>query len=196
MLRRLLTAAAFCLTAVFSTGTVQAATVITGGITEVIVTAPLGSLGLSAKATGTASNTGARFEFPITGGSIADDGNALIEHEGVGVMLSAKDGTSATVGNFVIDTVAAVIRGTVGDGTDFVDLFDLDLANAGPSGIDVLIGSNLATALTSIFGAPDLTGATFGKATTEPSVVPLPAPALLLLGGLLALGGLRKRKTA
>ena len=46
-----------------------------------------------------------------------------------------------------------------------------------------------------MFGAPDLTGATFGYAVPSPTLapVPLPAGALLLIGGLGMLGLVRRR---
>lgn len=172
---------------------VKAETVnILGGITELTVTADLGALGLTPAATGTASLEGATFGFPITGGSVLADGNALIEHEGVGVSLTAGD-TTAEVGNFLIDTAQATIFGTVGDGTDFAGLFDLGPAT--DDGIEVLIATPLAGALTSVFGAPDLSGAQFGFATVSPDLAPVPLPAgmPLLLVGLGAIGALRLR---
>jgi hypothetical protein len=173
----------------------QAATVnITGGITTVDVTADLAGLGLGAAAFGTASLSGSTFTFPISGGTVdTATGNAIIEHTGVGVALFAGT-TAATVGNFVIDTAAATIRGNVNGGSAFVDLFTLGPATT--QGIEVLFASPLAGALSQVFGAPDLTGATFGFANTAPATTPVPLPAAmpLLLAGLGAFGALRLRR--
>jgi len=197
MIKRTLLLAATLMLPIFASGTAQASTVsIEGGITTLEVVAPLGALGLTGAPTGTASADGAVFSFPITGGSVFSNGNALIEHEGVGVTLSNAMGTEATVGDFRIDTAMASILGTVNGGTDFVPLFELGAADA--RGIEVTIGETLAGALTSIFGAPDLNGATFGFANVTPEIseVPLPASALLLLAGFGAMAGLRARKKA
>lgn len=171
---------------------------ITGGLTELTVTAPLGDLGIGAAAFGTATFDGTTFGFPITGGQAFSDGNAFIEHDGVGVVLIA--GTqAATVGNFQIDTAASTILGNVNGGTAFAPLFDL--GPAGDMGIEVKISSTLGGALASVFASadlPDLSGATLGFATTAPTVseVPLPAAAWMLLVGLGGLFAMKRRKAA
>jgi hypothetical protein len=66
----------------------------------------------------------------------------------------------------------------------------------GTGGIPLLISSDLAIALTSIFGAGDLTGAEFGLANTSPTPVPLPAGLPLLLAGLGGLAVLRRKRAA
>ena len=63
------------------------------------------------------------------------------------------------------------------------------------------ISSDLAAALTGVFGAPDLTGARFGYANTDPQIgpapIPLPATLPLLAAGLLVAGlAARRRKAA
>lgn len=183
-----------------SAGTAQAVA-ITGGNTAVTVTADLAGLGLTPGLEGSATaeiNDGLlTVFFPITGGATGPAGNAVIEHEGSGVSLTAGD-TTASVGNFVITTSAGTVFGdllgsttgspleffTFGDGTDL-------------PGVELEISSTLAGALTGVFGAPDLTGATFGYAVPSPTLapVPLPAGALLLIGGLGMLGLVRRKSS-
>jgi hypothetical protein len=180
-----------------------AATVaLAGKETKVEVTANLGGLGLSGAPFGTAtadvSGEFPVFAFPITNGTIDTvTGNALFAHDGSGVTLSAGS-ISATVGNFLIQTETGTVFG------DLIDAVTGDSAASGlalfsfgtstaRSGIELLISSTLAGALTSVFGAPDLTGAQFGFATPDLVPVPVPAAGVLLLGGLGLLGGLRAR---
>jgi hypothetical protein len=175
-----------------------AATIAPTGETTVLVTAPIGSLGLGANPTGTASVSDAGgqplFAFDITGGTIDGAGNALIEHDGSGVELFAlaQPGISARVANFLIDTAAGTVSGNVNGGAGATVLFTFGNVTAG--GIELNISADLAGALTAVFGAPNLTGVQFGLANTAPSAVPLPASALLLLAGLGALGAARSRR--
>ncbi len=197
---------ALALFTVFASGA-SAATVALGGVeTRVTVTAPLGALGLSGAPFGTATvaTVDGRpvFTFPITGGTLdTATGQALIEHDGSGVTLAAGP-VSATVGNFLIDTASALVRGDLIDivtGTSVasgLELFTFGTDTTLP-GVELLISGTLAGALTATFGADDLTGAQFGFA--EPNVAPVPVPAagVLLLGGLGLMGVLRaRRKTA
>ncbi len=172
---------------------------VTGGSTAVTVTADLGGLGLTPGLEGSATaevNDGLlTVFFPITGGSTGPAGNALIEHDGSGVSLTAGE-TTASVGNFVIKTSA---------GTVFGDLFGVTTGSPLPfftfgedtdlPGVELEFTSTLAGALTDVFGAPDLTGETFGYAVPSPTLAPVPLPAggLLLIGGLGMLGLVRRR---
>ncbi len=189
----------------------EAATVGIAGVeTKVTVTAPLGALGLSGAPFGTAtadvSGANPVFTFPITGGTIdSHTDTALIEHQGSGVTLSAlADSTkSATVGNFLINTGTGTVSGGIIDAGTGMEVASgvtfFDIASSGdPRGVELLISTALAGALTDVFGAGDLTGATFGFAAPDVKPVPLPPAALLLLGGLGVMGAtkLRKRKAA
>jgi hypothetical protein len=167
--------------------------------TEVEVTAPLGALGLTPAPFGSATAIGAIFTFPVTGGSVDSlSGAALIEHAGSGVALTA--GTqSAFVGNFLIDTAAGAVfaDGAALGAPGFLGapIFTLGTGNALP-GVELLIAPTLASVLSAVFGAPDLTGVTFGYARPDVAVVPVPAAGLLLLSAVGGLGvaGARRRK--
>jgi hypothetical protein len=178
----------------------QAASIqINGVATAVEVTADLAGLGLTAAPFGSATALGAIFTFPVTGGSLDTvSGDALIEHSGSGVALTAGS-ASAFVGNFLIDTAAASVfaDGAALGAPGFlgVPIFSFGPGNALP-GVELLITAELAGALTAIFGAPDLTGATFGYARPDVSVVPIPAGGLLLLSALGTVGVTRLRRRA
>jgi hypothetical protein len=170
---------------------------IIGVKTDVEVTAPLGALGLTPAPFGSATAVGAIFTFPVTGGSVDSlSGAALIEHAGSGVALTA--GTqSAFVGNFLIDTAAGSV---FADGAALglpgflnAPIFNLGTGTELP-GVELIITSTLASVLTAVFGAPDLTGVTFGYARPDVAVVPVPAAGLLLLSGMGALGAVRLRR--
>jgi len=172
-----------------------------GVVTEVEVTADLAGFGLTPAPFGSATASGAIFSFPVTGATLDAVFSAVLEHEGSGLALTA-GASSAFVGNFLIDTGARTVfgDGAVLGGAGFLDapLFTFGDGTALP-GIELLISGTLAGALSSVFGAPDLTGATFGYARPElATVVPIPAAGLLLLTGVGALGAraLRRRHKA
>lgn len=174
---------------------------IIGVKTEVEVTAPLGALGLTPAPFGSATAIGAIFTFPVTGGTLDSlTGVALVEHDGSGVALTA--GTqSAFVGNFLIDTAAASVfaDGAALGAPGFLDapIFTFGTGTELP-GVELLISPTLASVLTAVFGAPDLTGVTFGYARPDVAVVPVPAAGLLLLSavGGLGIAGARRRTAA
>lgn len=181
----------------------QAATILPKNDTTVLVTARLAALGLGGAPTGTAGvsldpDGRPLFAFGITGGTIDKAGNALIEHTGSGVQLFAlaAPATSATVGNFLIDTLAGTVSGIVNGAGPSTVLFNFGETTR--RGISLNISSGLAGALTAVFGAPDLTGARFGFANTAPetAAVPVPAPFALLLGAVVGLAAIRRRRSA
>jgi hypothetical protein len=200
-MKRRLQQLAVVLAMVVTGAAAQAATILPKNQTTVLVTAPIGALGLGGVPTGTAGvsidgDGFPLFAFNITGGTIDANGNALIEHDGSGVRLFAlaNPTISATVGNFLVDTLGGTISGIVnGTGPQTV-LFTFDEVT--PRGIAIDISSALAGALTAVFGAPDLTGVRFGFANTapEPAPVPLPAGAPLILAALAALGLVARRR--
>lgn len=177
-------------------GAAGAATIAPTGVTTVEVTAPLGDLGLGAAPTGTATvdATGPdpAFAFPITGGTATESALTIL-HDGSGVELFASaDATiSATVGNFVIDTATDTVSGDVNGAPGGV-LFDFGTVSE--AGIELTVATLLSDSLTAVFGAPSLEGATFGIATTEAAVVPIPAALPLLAGGLAILGMIGRRR--
>lgn len=184
-----------------SAGAASAATVSIADANEttVRVTAPLDVLGLEGAPFGTATvdflGSNPVFSFPITGGTVdTDTGAAVIEHEGSGVTLTAGT-TSATVGNFVIDTAAGSIFGDLIGAATGLELFTLGAPNS--SGlIPIFISDTLGGAIDSFFGVSDLAGAQFGLASTDPSVVPVPASGLLLIAGLGGIAAMRRRARA
>lgn len=198
--KRYLAAMALALVAGLSGVASHAATILPKGETTVLVTANLRALGLKAEPTGTASVTTSDrkplYSFPITGGTADAAGNLKIEHEGSGVLLFARKNSEiqASVGNFLIDTLAGTVSGIVNGAGPSVVLFTL--GELTPRGISLDISSVLAGALTAVFGAPDLTGVRFGLANTAPEIAPVPLPAtgLALLGALVGLGALRRRR--
>lgn len=191
--------AAVSLAALLGTSAGAATVGIVGGQTDVTVTADLAALGLSGAPAGTASVAVVGgltvFSFPITGGAAFMDGNALVEHDGSGVTLSAGS-VAVTISNFLIDTAAMIVSGDIFGGPTDVTFFDFG-AETALSGVELEISSDLAGALTASFGAPDLTGATFGYAVPSPvtgvAPVPLPAGLPLLAAAMLGLVALRRR---
>ena len=177
------------------------ASVVVGGATDVTLTAgpTLAGLGLTATPTGTATVTTdgsgiPTFTFPITGGSIDDmSGAALIYHDGSGILFSAGS-SSLQIGNFLIDTSALLVSGDAtanGSALGTVPLFTIG------SGTSLFLTAEAAGAFTSIFGAPNLTGANVGFATVNAQTAAVPEPAtwfMMLLGFGMAGIALRRRE--
>lgn len=176
----------------------SAATII-GGATEVTLTSAttLTGLGLTFAPYGTASVVPGSGDpvvsFLITGGSRNETtGDLLVRHDGSGLDFTA-GGNSLRIGDFLIDTTNSVVRGTaVANGTSIgvVPLFDI------ASGLTLTLTSQAAGAFTSVFGAPDLTGATIGTADVSAvfSAVPEPANWALMIGGFVLAGTASRRK--
>jgi hypothetical protein len=189
--RKLLASAAFA--AVVLSAPANAQQIVTGGTTDVTLTAAptLTGLGLTAAPTGTATvgtdmSGIPTFTFPITGGSIDASGDALFYHEGSGILFTA-GGSSLGIGNFVIDTAALLVTGDVtANGTD---VGSVGLFTIGPN-TSLLLTADAAGAFTSIFGAPNLTGANVGFATVnaQTQAVPEPGTWMMMLAGFGAAG--------
>lgn len=194
-MKRILSGAVFAVAALFAAVSASASTLnIIGGTTEIQVTADLAGLGLTPSTFfggGTLDTSTGILSYDITGGTITGS-DAVIEHAGSSLVLTG-GGVSAFVGNFVIDTAAATVFGNVLGGSDSVAL--LDFGTIDSSGIQLLISADLAGALTTVFGAPNLTGAELGIANTAP-VVPLPAAGWMLLAGVGGLVVMRRRAQA
>lgn len=178
----------------------HAATIV-GGSTSVSLTAAptLIGLGLSIAPFGSANLDGIAppvATFLITGGSV-NGPDALIEHDGSGLLFTA--GTnSLSIGNFLINTALSSLTGKViVNGTttlNNVPLFDIG------AGLTLNLTSQAAGAFTSVFGAPNLTGALIGTAVTNPivqNVAPVPEPGvwMLMIAGFVIVGiALRRRE--
>lgn len=178
----------------------QAATII-GNDTQVSVSAfdALVGLGLTLSPFGTATvdTSGALpvATFAITGGTVDDmSGDAIVLHEGSGLTFTA-GATSVTYSDFVIDTGNALLTSTVtmgGGASGSIDLFTID------DSFNLFLTDAAAGGLTTVFGAPDLSGTEFGTATVDIAVagaIPEPGTWMMMILGFGAMGGaLRYRK--
>lgn len=186
------------------------AATIVGGETRVEVTADLAALGLTPGIIGTASivsGSPLTVAFPITGGSLDGALAGSILHEGSGVSLTA-GGNSLALTNFIIDTVGQRILGDAAlNGSALAEdlsLFTFDLStitvdqllDLDNPALGLFFTAEAAGALTSVFGAPDLTGAQFGLAATSPVLAAVPEPstwAMLIVGFGLAGTAVRRK---
>jgi hypothetical protein len=180
----------------------QAATIV-GGVTAVTLTAAptLTSLGLSFSTLGTATAMAnamgiPTINFPITGGTIDTNGRGLIEHNGSGLLFTA-GATTLALENFLIDTNTSQLFGrATANGTvlGVIPVFDITTI------LGLKLTPGAAGALTSLFGAPNLSGVQVGFASVNPTLsaaVPEPASWAMMIGGFGLIGmGLRRRRTA
>jgi FAD/FMN-containing dehydrogenase len=198
---RLAAAAAFCFASIApASATVMVdtrdAVTVSGGNTVVRVTADFAALGLTVSTLGSATIANGLVVFPITGGDLnpATLGGFIL-HNGSGVRFAA-GATTLDARNFRIDTVTSRLFGDVtagGSTLSNVALFDFTLSglsagqitNLNDPQIILRISSEAAGAFTSVFGAPNLAGAEFGRAATGPQLAAVPEPSTwaLMIGG-------------
>lgn len=176
-----------------------AVTPVTEGATSIKLTSIgvlTNDLGLSIGFEGDTSITGFEDGFPIisfavTGGSYDDvAGTGIWEHAGSGLSLMG-NGTSVSISGFVVDTAAGTV--SLGNqGVPPLPLFTIDDSR------DLLISTELSSAMTLLYGTPDLTNAIFGElilADAPPTTeVPVPAAAWLFGSALTGLMATRRKR--
>ncbi len=142
-------------------------------------------LGFSIAPVAPATVTGLTAVFPITGGNTTTD----ITHSGG--LAFTDNGVTTDISAFTInltnDTLTGNVNGATGSSTPFFDI--------GAGGV-LTLDPTLAGALTSIYGVPNLSGATIGTATINAVTTPEPASLALAGMGLLAAAFAACRKTS
>ena len=170
--RTLLAAAVVALLTVPEIGPAQALT----GDTSVALYPPtvdaLVGLGFSFAPVPPATLEALEAVFPISGGNLS---GGIIDHSG-GLGLT-KGGVTTDITDFEINLNTDILSGFVNGGASLTPFFNIGTG-------DVLtLNSTLAGALSSIYGIPNLTGATIGTATVTVTSVPEPSIwAMMLLG--------------
>ena len=140
---------------------------ITGGVTTVALNAAtvgaLVGIGFGIAPIAPSTLTGLDATFPIL--KEGDLTAGLIYHSGG--LVFTKGGTTTDIGSFIINLVTDKVTGSVNNSaTDTTPFFDI---GAG----DVLsLDPTLASALVSIYGVPNLSGATIGVATVDVTLAP------------------------
>lgn len=133
--------------------------------------------------------------LPITGGSI-DTGSLAnfgrIEHAGTGLSFT-NGATTLSFSDFVIDTAGLSISAEVGSASanyGVIPVFTLSQSGNTAAPVALALTGDAATAFSSSFGAPNLTGFQVGLANTVPitAAVPEPATVLSMLAGLGLMG--------
>lgn len=171
----------------------QAAAIVGGTTSVALNTSTLTTLegaGFSIAPISPATVVGTTATFPITGG---DTSTGLIDHSGG--LAFTDNGVTADIEDFAINLNTDQLTGTLVAGATTVNnfvFFDIG------SGAALTLDNALASALTSVYGVPDLTGAPIGVATVSPTLAPEPGTlwmaAPMLLG--VALLQLRRRTRA
>jgi len=176
------------LLAVVLTGAVSgsAATIYGGTTTVALDSATVGALtglGYTIAPVAPATVSGLDAVFPITGGDTATE----ITHSGG--LAFTDNGITTDITDFTInlstDTITGNVNGATGSTTPFFDIGAGDVLTLDPT---------LAGALSSIYGIPNLTGATIGTATINAVTTPEPASLSFAGIGMLAAAFLARRK--
>jgi hypothetical protein len=166
----------------------NAATIYGGDTSVALDTSTLSALtglGFSIAPIAPATVSGGVATFPITGG----DTTTVINHSGG--LAFTQDGTTADIENFVINLSTDTLTGDLVAGGSTTPNFTFFDIGAG----DVLtLDSALAGGLSTVYGIPNLTGATIGTATVSPVLTPEPATISLAALGLLAAASIGRQK--
>jgi len=164
----------------------HAETIYGGTTTVALDSATVGALvglGFSIAPVAPATVNGLTAVFPITGGDTTTD----ITHSGGLAFTDA--GITTDISDFTInlstDTITGNVNSATGSTTTFFDIGAGDVLTLDPT---------LAGALSSIYGIPNLTGATIGTATIDAVTTPEPASLALAGLGMLAAGYLARRR--
>jgi hypothetical protein len=141
--------------------------------------------------------------LPITGGSIDTSSLAnfgQIEHAGSGLSFTI-GAVTLSFSDFVIDTAGLRISAEVGSAYasyGVIPVFTLSQSGNTAAPVALALTGDAATAFSTSFGVPDLTGVRFGLANTVPitAAVPEPATVLSMLAGLGLMGWRMGRRRA
>lgn len=141
-------------------------------------------LGFSIAPIAPATLTGLDAVFPITGGTTTTD----ITHSGG--LAFTKGGVTTDISDFEInllnDTITGNVNSATGSTTTFFDI---------GAGDTLTLDATLAGALSSIYGVPNLTGASIGTATVAAVTTPEPGSLALAGLGIVAAGILSRRRS-
>lgn len=138
-----------------------------------------------------ATMSGLNVSFPI----VADTATTISHSGGLsftGTTTPKGVGTTTDIENFVINLSNDTISGTVvvngGMPMTGVTFFDFN------SSLALTLDPALASALTSLYGVPSLTGVSIGTATINPAPTPEPSSLSLLLTGVAGVGAVICRR--
>ena len=112
----------------------------------------------------------------------------MIQHNHLNVrgLAFTKGGTTTDISDFEINLNTDVLSGFVNGGTTPTAFFAIGAKTA--SGYPLTLDATLAGALSTIYGLPNLTGASIGDATVTITSVPEPSTWGMMLLGFASLG--------